>query len=189
MSKVRLNAWAQFRYHKVDELMPKLRELQLALSQSSTEDKIRNLRTHKLRKYQEGWNACVFLKGIAAIHGYEAMAFALVENQDFDVVGRHIQDDAICYAPIQIKEYKKWSDETPSLESELQKLTKYTDSLDLVIAYFLSGKGTIDFNTLKIPKLKIGSLWFFGNVTADQSEWFLYGDALSDPTLHKFKIA
>ena len=87
----------------------------------------------------------MFLKGIAAKFGLKDLALASVEDADFDVIARHTHDGCVNYVPIQIKEYRKWNSRSPSLESELKKLSKYADSVDLEIAYLISGKERIDF--------------------------------------------
>lgn len=187
-SAIRLREWSTFTYYPVDALLPELRALQLSVAASATPDRIKNLRTHKLARWREGWNACVFLKGIATVLGYPDMSFALVEQQDFDVIGRTHRDGAVIYTPIQLKEYRARTN-GPTLAEELSKLQKYTDSEDLVVAVWLSGTQCFEYSDLRLPALKISSLWFFGCTSRDQTEWVLIGDMLNRPEISKYKIA
>lgn len=188
MDLIRIREWAGLTYHPVNDLYPKLRDLQIAVAQSDTEDVVKNLRTRGLTKYREGWNACIFLRGISKIFGFDHMSFALAENDDYDVIARRFESDTHHFTPIQLKEYRMRPQNKRSLEEELKKLTKYTDSEDLIVAYWMSGAQTMDFDMLRIPELRIGELWFFGCTAPDQSEWFLFGDALKSPFLHQIKI-
>jgi hypothetical protein len=116
------------------------------------------------------------------------MSFALVEQQDYDIIGRTMKNGDILYTPIQLKEYRK-SVDRPSLEDELAKLQKYTDSKDLVVAFWLSGTDSYDFSALRVPPLNIAGLWFFGSISKDQTEWVLIGDMLKELEIKQYKIA
>ena len=188
-SSIKVRSWSQLTYHPIKELLPKLRALQIAIAASDTTEKIRNLRTHKLARYREGWNACIFLKGISTVLNYSEMSFALNESQDYDLIGRTVRGDEIHYTPIQLKEYRGRLGGL-TLEQEIQKIQKkYKDSSDLVVAFYLSGTDSFDLTHIHLPKLNIASLWFFGCTSKDQTEWVLIGDMLRNPVKSKYKIA
>jgi hypothetical protein len=92
------------------------------------------------------------------------------------------------FTPVQIKELAPPDvNPTASIEDELEKLKKYVSSSDLVVAMHINRPISLDFATLKIPRLTIGQLWFFGALHPNQEEWVLYGDALKNPRSYVFR--
>ncbi len=63
-----------------------------------------------------------------------------------------------------------------SIQSEINKLTKYVAGNDLTVAIHLSRRVHFDPAILVIPKLNIGSLWVFAAITENQSEWAIWGN-------------
>lgn len=109
------------------------------------------------------------------------------EDQDYDFVTRRLEGDTVHFTPVQLKELV--SDEInprANLETELQKLTKYSSSSDLVVVIRVNRNVTIDRSKLRVPQLKIAQLWILGNRSPDQTKWCLIGDILNRPEITEF---
>lgn len=107
---------------------------------------------------------------------------ALVEDQDFDCVAQYIIEDTRYYTPIQIKEFvPEHLNPNGSLQAELEKLGKYVDSCDLVVAIYLNRQFHLEIEAIRIPEIKVAELWFFGAVAPDASQFMLWGNMLKDP--------
>jgi hypothetical protein len=141
--------------------------------------KVRSLRTHKLRKWNESRQAALFSYGIGQRLGHCKVDFALVERADYDAVVRCDWGDNVCFTPVQLKELPP--EEIPgrpaSLDQTFEKLSRYTDSADLVVAIFLNRrfKGPI----ANLPSLPLGGLYLYGAADPQARSWQLTGDVLS----------
>lgn len=138
-----------------------------------------SMRTNKLKRYREGRQAALFCYGMAQ-RLQTPIYFALIEGQDFDVVAHFEQDGASHFVPIQLKEWvPQFLPGASTLQHELDKLAKYVDSEDLVVAVHLNRQDTVRLSELRIPR-NIGELWFYGAKTPDQKEWTLIGNCLEE---------
>ncbi len=71
------------------------------------------------------------------------------------------------------------------MQAVLDVLSKYTDSADLTVVIKLNRPEKFDPSTLNLPtNLRIGGLWIFGSLSADQSEFGLWGDLLGKVDAH-----
>ncbi len=133
--------------------------------------------TNKLKRYREGRQAALFCYGMAQ-RLQTPIQFALIEGQDFDVVAHYEQGGESHFVPIQLKEWvPHFLPSASTLQLELDKLSKYVDSEDLVVAMHLNRQGTVLLNELRFPR-NIGELWFFGAKAPDQKDWVLIGNCL-----------
>ena len=144
---------------------------------------VASLRTHALRKFGEGRQAALFCYGMSQALGIET-AFALSESRDHDIVVRFYANNRFNFVPVQLKEFvPNFLNEKATLQKELDKLSKYADSTDLVVVFYLNRVTTINLSELNFPKEKIGELWFFGASDPFQNQWTLIGNLLKENAL------
>jgi len=173
--------WHAFEYFDSREILLRLGKIERGLDSRSIPDRVIQLRTRGLRPFNERRQGALFCYGISCLIG-RPIAYAPVEDEDFDCVARWADDDVMHYTPIQLKELPP-NDLNPgaSLEAELAKLAKYVSSPQLCVAYYLNRQFHFDPSTLRIPKLPIGELWMFGATSPDKSRWRIWGDLLASP--------
>jgi hypothetical protein len=189
MTDERIKIWQHLDYKDPSQLLRALRPLQLRLAQSALSKRIKSLRGPGAKVHRERWHAALFTHGLSVCLNLPSLEFASVEKQDYDCVARHVNGDTCDYdyVPIQLKELVPAKlNPGASLEREIAKLTKYSSSTDLCVAVFLNRAGRLDLASIKVPKLHIAELWLYGNLTPDQSKWFLYGNVLAEPRNYEF---
>ncbi len=178
--------WATLQYFDSREVLTKLRAIEMQIADVPMKDRVRQLRTGNLRPYNERRQAALFCYGMSCRIGIP-VAYAPVEEEDYDCVARWQDGDTLRFARIQTKELvPEELNAKTSLETEIRKLSKYVDSEELTVALYLNRVGRFDLAGLNVPRLRIGELWLYGATTPDQSQWMLYGDVLSDPRAYAF---
>ncbi len=179
--KILMKEWDKLTYHDPELVLKGFRDIEPFFIQHAPNDKIKHLRTQKLRPHHEGREAALFCHGLASLIGSKVY-FARHEAMDYDIVTMFKSGDELHFAPVQLKELVPEDlNPTATFEVELKKLEKYTDSKGLIVAFHLNRKGQFDLSKLSIPKLGISQLWVFGAETADREKWFLIGDLLKEP--------
>ena len=140
-----------------------------------------SLRTRELRPYGEARQAALFCYGMSRAMNRH-VDFAMVEAQDYDAVARFADNQgALVFAPVQLKEWVPgFLNPSATLQKELDKLDKYVDSEDLVVAIFMNRTTTIHLSELILPRGRIGELWLYGGADSTQTRWMFIGDLLSD---------
>jgi hypothetical protein len=182
-----LREWAQLRYLDPEKLLVGLREISRTLPLDKLEYRVASLRTRKLRKYGEGRQAALFCYAMGKVVGSPVM-FAQIEDRDHDIVARYVKENTLFYAPVQLKEFVP-SPVNPSatLQQELDKLGKYADATDLVVAVHVNRNFSGLISELSLPKGKIGQLWLYGALEPTQQRWCAIGDLLSSqPVTYEF---
>ena len=177
---VRIRSWEKLDYKDPEEFLRQLRNLEVEVALSDLPDRVKALRTNKLQFLKERRQAALFAMGLITLNGYDTLDFTSSENADYDVIFRRIENDTIIYTPVQLKELvpKRWNP-TAALQEILEKLRKYSDSHDLVVAVYHNQKNENSQLKLTIPKdLNIGGLYLYGCCSIDQSEWFIAGDLM-----------
>ena len=112
----------------------------------------RSLRTHELKRFGEGRQGAIFCYGMGQVIGAK-VSFALVERQDFDLVTRYEAGGKTNYVPVQLKEWAPSFLPSPQpLQVELDKLAKYVDSKDLVVAFHLNREASVLFRSCLFRK-------------------------------------
>lgn len=163
-----------------------LREIEPLAVLSGLPYKVRSLRTHALRRWNESRQAALFAYGIAQRFPESRVDFSLVEHSDYDCVIRRHNDTDCWFTPVQLKELvpEHLPSAPATLAELLLKLSRYSDSSDLVVAVFLNRRfrGPIE----NLPHLKLGGLYFFGAANQSASEWQLTGDVLGDCSISTF---
>jgi hypothetical protein len=158
------------------------------LASSATDERISNLRTNKLKPVRELWGACLFAHGIGTCVVRTELYVAPVEKQDYDCIMQSIIGDTRHFTPVQIKELvPERVNAATSLQAEIDKLEKYKNATDLVVAIHMNRQFHLDLDELRIPVLGIGELWLFGSISPDVSRLMLWGNLLKDPSSYEYR--
>jgi len=170
--------WLSLQYLDPERFLVGLREIALTLPLDELHYKVASLRTHDLRKASESRQAALFAHGMGQVL-HAPIAFAVSEAQDYDVVVKYATEGKINYIPVQLKEWvPDFLNPSATLQSELSKLSKYTDSKDLAVAFHLNRDATVHLSQLQFPHGKIGALWFYGATDLAQERWCLIGNLM-----------
>jgi hypothetical protein len=185
---VRARQWRQLEFRDPALILSGLRALARTVNLAEVSEDLRSLRRRDVRKYGEGRQAALLCYGLKCKQGVH-IDFALVEESDYDFVAAYKLDDVNHFVPVQLKELvPSHINPAADLQAELDKIAKYTDSRDLVVAFYLNRTGRIDFSTLRLPHGIVHELWFFWASAPDQSTWTVYGNMLSaNPSAHEFQ--
>ena len=65
-----------------------------------------------------------------------------------------------------------------SLQDEINKLKKYTDSKDLIVAFHINRVVDMVLSEIVIPPLAIGGIWLFGASDLEQENWIVIGNIM-----------
>lgn len=170
--------WLHLQYFDPERFLVGLREIALTFPLDELHYEVASLRTRDLRKTNESRQAALFAHGMGQVLR-APIAFAISEAQDYDVVVKYATEGRINYIPVQLKEWvPNFLNPSATLQSELDKLSKYTDSKDLAVAFHINRNTTIHLSELRFPHGKIGALWFFGATDLAQEKWCLIGNLL-----------
>jgi hypothetical protein len=82
---LRIRNWEKLDYLNPNEVLSKLREVQVQVAQSSTPYKLPALRTNKLKPFLEGRQAALFCHGLSVQFG-STVFFCMTEDEDYDFV-------------------------------------------------------------------------------------------------------
>ena len=181
MESVRLRQFAKLAYGDPRGFLAALRNLEWAVATSPTPERIKTLRTQGLKPKREMRDAAIFCVGISERIGFD-VRFAPVEDQDFDFIATWFDGDAARhYCPVQLKEVAPpHLNAGATIQAVVDSLTHYADSADVTVAIKLNRPSRFDPAELNLPaNLRIGGLWIFASLSADQSEFGLWGDFLS----------
>lgn len=179
--------WVALDYRSARDYLVNVAPHRAALAMSDTDERIRNLRTNKLKGVRELWQACLFAHGIGSSVLHTEVYLAPVEDQDFDCIAHYIVGEIQCYTPIQIKELvPEHLNPSGCLQGELEKLGKYVDSRDLVVAIYLNRQFRLELDGVRIPQIKVAELWLFGAVSPDASQFMLWGNMLKNPASYVY---
>lgn len=177
--------WLQYQYLDPEKILVGLREIARTFPLHELQYHSRTLRSRKFRKYGEGRQAALFCFGMSRALGTK-VSFAQVERQDYDLVAAYELDGDVNFVPVQLKEWVPDFLPSPApLQTALDKLDKYADSSDLVVAFHLNRQTTVVLSELTYPKT-IGGLWFYGCTEPSQNHWTLIGDLLKEPAAYEF---
>ena len=151
-------------------------------------DKVRRLRTNKLKETREARLAAIFAYAMEKCVLRAPVRFAPHEDADYDFVVSWTSEEETLYCPVQLKELPPDDiNPKPSMDDVLGKLGKYGDSKDLVVAISYNRQERFEFGPwLRIESAPVAQIWFFGGCSPDGNDWFLYGDLTKEPALHRF---
>jgi len=187
MTQVRARTFQHLEYRDPRPFLVRLRELEPQVAVSNLPKKVKNLRTNSLKKWRVRREGALFCYGMSQRIG-QTVFFSPSEAQDHDFVASWVVNDTQHLAPVQLKEAVPYDvNSSASVQKIVDALTKYTDSLDLTVAIHLNQGIHFDPSTLVIPPLKIAALWVFGAISADQTQWGLWGNFLESPLGTRFE--
>jgi len=186
MTSTQVNEFSQLEYHDPKAILQRLRKIEQKYPLHELPYEVASLRTRSLKRFGESRQCALFCYGLGAVSNRE-IEYADFEAGDHDFVARYAEDGYINYVPIQMKEFvPEHVNPKAQLEQELTKLSKYSDSQNLVVAVHLNRTVQIKLQELHLPKLSIAELWFFGARTEDQSSWWLIGNFLKEWRAYEF---
>lgn len=144
-------------------------------------EKVRNLRTRSLRQVLEMRQAALFSYGMTVAMGTKVV-FALNEKADYDVICSFEKQGERVFVPVQLKELvPEFLNPESTLQKELDKLQKYRDSKDLIVAYHLNRRFRFRFEIEEIspPIGVVAEIWIVAATTPNLTQWSLIGNILS----------
>jgi hypothetical protein len=179
--------WGKLKYMNPEKFLVGLDELYASLPMQRVSRDIASLRRRGVRQIGEARRCAIFCYGISQYLGTKIL-FADHENADYDYVVSYVHDGVVVYVPLQMKEFVPQSiNPGAELQTEIDKLRKYKDSADLVVAMHLNRTGIIQLSKLNLSALPIKELWFFGAKDASAKEWVVIGNLLNiNATWHEF---
>lgn len=185
MVNLRINEWSKLKFVNPYDAIRKINRILRIAVKSNSPEKIKNLRTNKLKHHREGWIACLFCYGIGKFLGISVYV-SLFESSDFDVVSMWCKDDVLYFSPLQIKEIPT-SRVNPeeNINNVILKLESY-DLKDTTVVIYVNLNFRLDINEIKKPQLDASGLWILGASTADLRKWFIAGDLLNNPKIFEF---
>ncbi len=181
MENVRLRQFAKLAYGDPRGFLAALRRLEWAVAASPTPERIKTLRTQGLKPEREMRDAAIFCVGMSERIGFD-VRFAPVEDQDFDFIATWFDGEGMRnYCPVQLKEVAPPQlNAGATIQAVVDGLARYADSADVTVAIKFNRPSRFDPAELKLPaNLRIGGRWIFAGLSADQSEFGLWGDFLS----------
>jgi hypothetical protein len=184
VNSIALRTLSKLEYRDPRPFLVRLRQFEVELSASATPDRIRNLRTNRLKPERELREAAIFCYLVAQRMGV-TVGLAPGEGEDFDFVAAWSIEDRTHFAPVQLKELPP---DTTAPAATLQEIVmglglKYPKSRELIVAIHLNRAITFDPSKLVVPPLPVADLWAFGATGEDQNSWALWGDLLRSPTI------
>jgi len=125
MAEMRINECSRLMFVDPAVVLPQLRQIQFAVSASSLNARVRNLRTANLRSHREGWEAALFCCGIGKFLGVKVYV-APYAASDYDAVAMWVKGETQHFTPLQIKELvpEELNPDT-DINKEIAKLGKY----------------------------------------------------------------
>jgi hypothetical protein len=165
----------------------KLRNIEFRVAASALPTEVKQLRTNRLNSYRQLRQAAIFCYGMAQRLGVP-IYLAEDEAQDYDFVASWVTGDQQHLAPVQLKEVVPTTlNQQASIDDVIAKLRKYPDSHQLTVAIHLNQALRFDPAKVLIPPLRVGSIWAFAAISADQHQWGLWGDFMDTPTGTQFQ--
>ncbi|HET6805959.1 MAG TPA: hypothetical protein VFH59_11020 [Frateuria sp.] len=182
MSQMRVRRWSRLTYHDSRKILAELGKISNKVAASSLPYRVASLRTNALKTSREGRQCALFCFGMSTRLGTD-VAFAFAEEDDLDFVARYTLADVTHYVPLQMKEFAPdFVAPSASIQQEVDKLAKYADSSDLVVAFHINRDVRLEPASLDLSQVKVAELWFVGYLGHGEN-WLLLGNLLS-PTSH-----
>jgi hypothetical protein len=176
-----LKHWSSLKYHDPAQVLRQLRALEGEISASDLPDRVKRLRTNDSKRYREGRDAAVFTYGMSVVHG-GPVYYATEERDDYDFVALWADQDTQHFTPVQLKELVPADlNPTATLEDLVTRLADSVAPSQTVLAVKLNRRGQFDLDKITLPKLPWSEVWFFWSSSPDQSQWSIWGDALTTP--------
>lgn len=148
--------------------------------------RLRAFRSNPLRETLERRQAALFCYGLSEVTGID-IGIAHLEQSDYDFIMAYHEGGNLCFCPLQMKEFVPATiNPQADLQAEFDKLAKYTDSEELVVAMHLNRRFHFDYQKYDFSRLPIKELWLFGQ-TGPGKPWVIMGNMMdSNPTARFF---
>ena len=183
----RLRAFAALKYYDPANVLREHRKLENEPALRALPQNVRQLRTHKYRRWREGRVGALFAFGMGQCLLKTPVFIALAENEDYDFVTRWQQGDQDCFCAVQEKELPPAHlNATVTLDAILRRLANSRVRSDTAALVYLNREGLIDLSSVVVPRTLFAELWFMGAMSPDQNKWYLFGNALDCPGLFHF---
>ncbi len=183
------SAWASLKYMNPTELLLGMDRM----FDDSGIKKYKNasdiLLNRRIRDIAEDRRCAIFCHGAGQALGAEIL-FAAHESADYDYVGAYKKNGALFTFPIQLKQLvPDRLNPSTSLQSEIDKLSKYADAQDLVVAIHINRKVHFKPQDLNTSELKVKEIWLYGQLQNDASRWLLFGNLMAEkPSEYTFQL-
>jgi hypothetical protein len=175
---VRAREFSKYNYKSPRGWLQALREIEPLVDRSSLPYKVRSLRTHRLRRWNETRQAALFAYGLSERMPQFQFDFACVERADYDAVIRCHRGRRQFFMPIQLKEYvPEKINPKVTLGGLLESLScRYPVSSDLVVVIYLNRTFRLNLEPIYCPQLTLGGVYLIGGMR--RNRWILVGDLL-----------
>jgi len=141
-----------------------------------------DLRRHELKQHLERKQGALFAHFVGQTFLKAPIAYAMVEDEDYDSVLWFTVNGQNRYSRVQLKEVVPPTiNSNATIESELAKLSKYPTSGQTLVAVHVNREGWLDFSSIKKPETSVAEIWLYSTLAQDQSLWLLYGSLLDRP--------
>jgi hypothetical protein len=179
--------WQSLEFRDPKTVLLQFDEFERQYADRDIPEHIRSLRVRRLRPAEYLRQAALFCFGMSHTSRLNVQ-FALHEDRDIDCITRWMDGDTLHYCPIQLKELvPDHVNASTEFSGEVAKLSKYGDSRNLVVAFYINRTFHLDFPVAVPPGLGISELWLFGATSPDRREWMLYGDVLGTPDRYDYQ--
>jgi|JI10StandDraft_1071094.scaffolds.fasta_scaffold35313_1 hypothetical protein len=157
----------------------RIKALESSLAHVPLDREVRQLRTNRLKEWRETRVAALFCYGMGQRLGHTVYV-SRGEVDDADFIASWVEDDVQQLAPVQLKEIVPDERNGRSdLDQVIESLHKYSDAEDLNVVLHLNRQLRFDPLAVRLPYLRISSLWILGCTSLDGTEWGLWGDFLT----------
>jgi hypothetical protein len=141
-----------------------------------------DLRQRALKAHLERKQGALFAHFVSYAILKAPIAYAMVEDEDYDCVLWWKVDGKSHYARVQLKEIvPPHINPNATIEFELAKLGKYPTSEQTIVAVHVNQEGLLVWSAIAKPTTSVAEIWLYSSLEPDQSRWFLYGDLLNRP--------
>jgi hypothetical protein len=176
---LRIREFSRLDYKCPRDWLQNLREIEELVIRSTLPHKVRALRTHRLRYWNETRQAALFAYGMSKRMPDFQFDFACAEGADYDAVIRSRREDEQFFTPIQLKEYvPEELNANATLEALLNGLSRYSSSSDLVVVVYLNRRFRLRMWPIYCPPLNVGGLYLVGATSPNKRKWLLVGNLL-----------
>lgn len=179
--------WQKLEFMNSEKFLIGLKQIYDDLPMDRMPRDFASLRRRDVRHIGEARRCALFCYGVGQLR--VKILFADYESKDYDYVGAYVHAGKLSYVPIQMKEFVPVGiNPKTQLQTEIDKLRKYQDSSDLVVAMHINRKCFFRLSELDFTGLPIKELWFFGAKEDSAEDWLVIGNLLKqNPVWHEFR--
>jgi hypothetical protein len=172
---------ASLPYLAPEDLLHALLPIAKVILQQPDTDSAKQLNGKQKKRHLEEYQAACLAFMIKHLTGRPTeVAVDVPDYSEYDCVLKSVTEDgSIAYRPVQLKQLPSHEvNRDADLQSEINKLKKYVDSDDLLVAFWINRDVKLDLRLLKFEGLKIEQLWFIGD--DPRGDVWIHGGIISD---------